>query len=649
MKKLTIRSSLLTLSGSLLLLLVASNLQMRYRIVAGGEALRTSGSTLEASTKALRENSGTLQSASEALKANSETLQAGNKTLKDDVKTVAKLIAATGALRAFGELKYWLTDLAASWLNESEELAEAAGEALGNHLDKIAEFAPEDVAAIRQHVKIVNEKSLEAVDAYADENRVLGNSMLSDARESMLAIDKILVRLAAVLREESAQAKWKAVEAAEQALEPAAEAVRAAEEAVAPAKQAVEEAEHALGEAEHAVEAAESGARASIGILVGATILAIILTWLILRSITRPLAALVGSMMRLAEGKVDTQVDGMDRPGEIGQMAQAVEVFKRNAKENQRLAGEQRREEEAKEKRRQEMENLTGHFEESVGDMLGKVTQASKGMNTTANSMTETFDQANVQSSTVANAAEQASANVQRAAAAAEELSSSISEISHQVAQSTSMTAKAVEDAGRANDMVQGLASAAQKIGEVVSLINDIASQTNLLALNATIEAARAGDAGKGFAVVAAEVKNLANQTAKATEEIDAQVSGIQTATGDTVAAIEGVAKSINEINEIASAIAAAVEEQGASTQEIASNVDQLAVGTQEVTTNIVDVAKAVQSTGEVANDVRGGQRRAGGGRGAGQPLRSLARSGGEIPERHQGRLIGKSEHGRTC
>ena len=486
--------------------------------------------------------------------------------------------------------------MAASWLNESEELAEAAGETLGNHLDKIAEFAPQEVTAIRQHVEIVNEKSLEAVDAFADENRVLGNSLLAQARESMLAIDKILVGLAGKLREESARAKRKAVEAAEQALGPAAEAVRAAEGAVAPAKQAVEEAERAVGDAKHAVEAAESGTRTSIGILVGAAILAIILTWLILRSITTPLAALAGSMMRLAEGNVDTQVDGTDHPGEIGTMAQAVEVFKKNAIENQRLAEEQRKEEEAKEKRRQEMESLTGHFGKSVGDMLGAVTRASAGMNTTANSMAATFDQANVQSSAVANAAEQASANVQRAASAAEELSSSILEISHQVAQSTTMTAKAVEDAGRANDMVQGLATAAQQIGEVVNLINDIASQTNLLALNATIEAARAGDAGKGFAVVAAEVKNLANQTARATEEIGAQITGIQTATGDSVAAIKGIANSINEINEIASAIASAVEEQGASTQEIASNVEQLAVGTQEVTTNIGDVAKAVQT-----------------------------------------------------
>ena len=204
----------------------------------------------------------------------------------------------------------------------------------------------------------------------------------------------------------------------------------------------------------------------------------------------------------------------------------------------------------------------------------------------------------------VAAAAEQASTNAQTVATAAEELSASISEISSQVAQSTKISGKAVETAAATNASVQGLADAAQKIGEVVQLINDIASQTNLLALNATIEAARAGDAGKGFAVVASEVKSLANQTARATEDIAQQVNAIQGATRHAVDSIKGISDTIGQINEIATAIASAVEEQGAATQEIARNIQQASHGTNEVSTNIVEVTKAAGETGSAATQV---------------------------------------------
>jgi methyl-accepting chemotaxis protein len=258
-------------------------------------------------------------------------------------------------------------------------------------------------------------------------------------------------------------------------------------------------------------------------------------------------------------------------------------------------------------KRSQTSALLNAHadsFEKDVNSVLGVVSAAARELQNTANSMAATADETLRQSSAVAGAAEQASQNVQTVAAATEELTASIHEISRQVTTSTQICTDAVEEANRTNVLVQGLAEAAGKIGEVVKLINNIASQTNLLALNATIEAARAGEAGKGFAVVAGEVKNLANQTARATDEISAQINAVQTATRDAVGAIQGIGRTIGSISEIAGAIAVAVEEQGAATQEIARNVQEAAQGTGLVTHNIGEVTRAAGETGSAAREV---------------------------------------------
>jgi len=296
---------------------------------------------------------------------------------------------------------------------------------------------------------------------------------------------------------------------------------------------------------------------------------------------------------------------GTQRTDEFGTVARALDETKVALAEGENREREQKAAETAQlEQRRVERRRMAEQFETSVGAVVETVSAAASEMQTTARSVSGTADQTSEQATNVAAAAEEASANVQTVASAAEELSSSISEISRQVSQSTQVAGAAVAEVDGANEKVQGLAEAANKIGEVVALITDIADQTNLLALNATIEAARAGEAGKGFAVVASEVKNLANQTAKATEEISNQIGGIQGATQDAVQAIGSIGGIINQINEITSTIAAAVEEQGAATQEIARNVEQASSGTQEVSANIAQVTQAASETGSSATQI---------------------------------------------
>jgi methyl-accepting chemotaxis protein len=324
------------------------------------------------------------------------------------------------------------------------------------------------------------------------------------------------------------------------------------------------------------------------------------------RSIANPIAGMTDAMKRLATGDKAAPIPGGDRRDEIGDMAGAVQVFKENMIKAEELDAEQKAEQARKERRQIAVEGYIKEFDQSVGSSLNMLASASTELQTTAQSMTATAEETQRQSTAVAAASEQASSNVQTVASAAEELSSSVAEISRQVTESSRIAGQAVEDAKRTNDQVQALAEAAQRIGDVVKLINDIAGQTNLLALNATIEAARAGEAGKGFAVVASEVKSLATQTAKATDDIAAQVKAIQNATTDSVQAISSITGTIGRINEIATTIASAVEEQGAATQEIARNVQQASAGTSEVTSNIAGVSQAAADTGSASTQVLG-------------------------------------------
>lgn len=326
---------------------------------------------------------------------------------------------------------------------------------------------------------------------------------------------------------------------------------------------------------------------------------------LLTRIVTKPLGDITEVMTDLAEGKLDVQVDGAERRDEIGDIARAVSVFKSNAAEKAEMEARQAEETEEKERRMQRLQDLIGQFEGIIAGVVDSVERSSHDMRGTAENMVSAADRASRNSTSVAAAAEQATTNVQTVAAAAEELTSAINEIAQQVQQSTDITAHATQEANQTNENVQSLAAAATKIGEIVSLINEIAGQTNLLALNATIEAARAGEAGKGFAVVAAEVKNLANQTARATDEISGQIVAIQEETNKTVGAIGDIANTIGRITEITTSIASAIDEQGAATTEIARSVEQAATGTQNVSANIVEVSERVSETDQAAHSVR--------------------------------------------
>jgi methyl-accepting chemotaxis protein len=324
----------------------------------------------------------------------------------------------------------------------------------------------------------------------------------------------------------------------------------------------------------------------------------------LVRDLSRGISAIVTPMQALGSGDLTVEVTRRGENTEIGVMADALQVFKQALIAKKAADEAAARDAEAKIERARRVDGITRNFEAVVGEIVETVASAATELEASANVLTVTAERSQELAVTVAAASEEASTNVQSVASASEELSSSVNEISRQVQESSRVASEAVDQAQQTNGRVGELAQAASRIGDVVELINTIAGQTNLLALNATIEAARAGEAGRGFAVVASEVKALAQQTAKATDEISQQISGIQNATEQSVGAIKEIGDTIGRMSEISSAIAAAVEEQGAATQEISRNIQHAAMGTSEVSSNITDVQRGATETGAASAQV---------------------------------------------
>ncbi|MCZ8312480.1 MAG: methyl-accepting chemotaxis protein [Magnetospirillum sp.] len=361
-------------------------------------------------------------------------------------------------------------------------------------------------------------------------------------------------------------------------------------------------------EAKAAAESAAASAAFTFNLAVAVVVLAIaaFALWMVAVQIAGPLLGMAGAMRKLADGDLATSVPGVGRRDEIGSMASAMEVFKVNATENERLKAAQKESEaQAEAQKRKALRDMADTVERETTSAIAKVAAATASVDDVADGMAKRAVTVGENAQSVAAASEEALSNAQTVASAAEELTSSIQEISAQIGRASVATREAVETSADARAKIGALSAAVGRISDVTKLIGQIASQTNLLALNATIEAARAGDAGKGFAVVASEVKNLASQTARSTEDIDRQVAEIRAATDEAVAAVVAIAERISDIDTVANSVAAAVEEQGSATQEIARNVSQTTLAAQEVSTRIATVSSDADEVGRRSVEMR--------------------------------------------
>ncbi|WP_374370064.1 methyl-accepting chemotaxis protein [Dongia sp.] len=529
-----------------------------------------------------------------------------------NVKIGGKIMAAMGVLlmiiiglgvfstTRLGDVNDRSTEIAENWLPSVAAVGAMRTEAMRHRTREAGHILSTTPEAIAEYEKLITD-ALERVTASqqeyekmisSDEERALYQAYLAQ-REKYLSLSEEMLALSRVNKNEEAAAIYST--ASRQQFfamdEPLGKLV---------------ELNHVGGDtaSQEASDTFQQSRMLVIGAMVAAAIFSVVIAIALTRGIAGPVKALSATMLHLAGGDKTVEIPGTNRGDELGGMAKAVQTFKDNMIEADRLRAAQEAEQQRQLDRAKRMNEAVTSFDQAIGEVVNAVGSAATELEGTARSMQQTAEQTSQQSSTVAAAAEQMTQNVQTVASATEELSASIHEISGQVTESTRIVGEAVGQAQDTNAKVKSLAEAAQRIGDVVDLINNIAGQTNLLALNATIEAARAGEAGKGFAVVASEVKTLATQTARATDEIGTQIRAIQEATGSSAEAIAGITQTIGRVNEISTTIASAVEEQGAATQEISRNVQQAAQGTTEVTTNIVQVTQASQMTSSAAGQV---------------------------------------------
>ncbi len=565
---LSIKVKLSILSGFLLLALVCTNLFSGYNTIS----LHRTMLDMQTDIEGMRDVSIEIQS-----------------VIKEEGGAAHRLESIENAQLFFGELRYWLTDLSASWLNESESNAEESKAELEKTLKKVSTYAPEEVLKIQAHVEKIYDLSIQAVDSFVDENRVQGNALLAEARREALAATAIFEHL---VEQQKEYAKI------------------AAEKALSTADQTIANANEVIAKTEEAAKTAEGNIAKATLVMVMAMIAAVVITLSSITSLIVPINRIVASMKELAEGNVDIQVPPVTKT-EMGRLAEALQVFKDNRIETNKLSAERDEQTGKIEARNKELEKLTDNFDINVSGFIEELSSSLGSLQGTAGDLSKLAENGAQQSTELAAASESATSNVNVVSSTTEELSASIAEINTQLTNSNRIAKEAVEKSDIAGKGMETLRQKSESIGDVISLISDIAEQTNLLALNATIEAARAGEMGKGFAVVATEVKNLATQTANATADIGEQITQIQQETIKNVQGIEDVSSTIHEMEQIMTAVSAGMEEQGAAVQEIVRSMQSALDSTTTVSetsshikTASGDTDKAASVLKEAANDL---------------------------------------------